>query len=111
MLAVLLHEEGRGVLCSNVSQILSYVTLQLAGHHSWLAILECDSVCLAEWNFEFGFVIPGSTNTWQSAIEAAPESQMMPAHILKTVHSHSHTVPCQGSSQAANEAPPAPTPL
>lgn len=38
--------------------------------------------CLEEWYFEFGFVIPGSTNTWQSLIEAAPESQMMPANIL-----------------------------
>lgn len=37
---------------------------------------------MEEWNFEFGFVIPGSTNTWQSTIEAAHESQMMPAHIL-----------------------------
>jgi len=38
--------------------------------------------CLEEWNFEFGFVIPNSTNTWQSLIEAAPESQMMPANVL-----------------------------
>uniref|UniRef100_A0A6I8NKC4 Retinal rod rhodopsin-sensitive cGMP 3',5'-cyclic phosphodiesterase subunit delta n=3 Tax=Ornithorhynchus anatinus TaxID=9258 RepID=A0A6I8NKC4_ORNAN len=38
--------------------------------------------CLEEWFFEFGFVIPNSTNTWQSLIEAAPESQMMPANIL-----------------------------
>jgi len=38
--------------------------------------------CLEEWNFEFGFVIPESTNTWQSLIEAAPESQMMPAKVL-----------------------------
>lgn len=37
---------------------------------------------LEEWYFEFGFVIPNSTNTWQSIIEAAPESQMMPANIL-----------------------------
>ncbi|XKL69152.1 hypothetical protein PGB90_006921 [Kerria lacca] len=37
---------------------------------------------LEEWFFEFGFVIPNSTNTWQSIIEAAPESQMMPANIL-----------------------------
>ena len=36
----------------------------------------------SEWNFEFGFVIPYSTNTWQSVIEAAPESQMMPASAL-----------------------------
>ena len=36
----------------------------------------------SEWFFEFGFVIPNSTNTWQSLIEAAPESQMMPASVL-----------------------------
>lgn len=38
--------------------------------------------CLEEWYFDFGFVIPCSTNTWQSLIEAAPESQMMPASVL-----------------------------
>jgi len=38
--------------------------------------------CIEEWFFEFGFVIPNSTNTWQNMIEAAPESQMMPANIL-----------------------------
>jgi retinal rod rhodopsin-sensitive cGMP 3',5'-cyclic phosphodiesterase subunit delta len=27
-------------------------------------------------------VIPGSTNSWQSLIEAAPESQMIPASVL-----------------------------
>jgi len=32
--------------------------------------------CLEEWHFEFGFVIPNSSNTWQSLIEAAPESQV-----------------------------------
>ncbi|CAF0842007.1 unnamed protein product [Didymodactylos carnosus] len=37
---------------------------------------------IEEWSFEFGFVIPGSTNTWQSLIEAAPESQMIPANLL-----------------------------
>lgn len=38
--------------------------------------------CLEEWFFEFGFVIPDSTNTWQSIIEAAPASQMIPASVL-----------------------------
>ena len=37
---------------------------------------------IKEWYFEFGFVIPGSTNSWQSLIEAAPESQMIPASVL-----------------------------
>jgi retinal rod rhodopsin-sensitive cGMP 3',5'-cyclic phosphodiesterase subunit delta len=35
-----------------------------------------------EWFFQFGFVIPGSTNTWQNTIEAADESQMLPAKML-----------------------------
>uniref|UniRef100_UPI00358E4EA4 retinal rod rhodopsin-sensitive cGMP 3',5'-cyclic phosphodiesterase subunit delta n=1 Tax=Myxine glutinosa TaxID=7769 RepID=UPI00358E4EA4 len=38
--------------------------------------------CLEEWYFDFGFVIPNSTNTWQSLIEAAPENQMMSASVL-----------------------------
>jgi len=38
--------------------------------------------CIEEWIFDFGFVIPNSTNTWENLIEAAPESQMMPANIL-----------------------------
>ena len=42
-------------------------------------------VCAAlipEWFFKFGFVPPETTNSWQSVIEAAPESQMMPANVL-----------------------------
>jgi hypothetical protein len=41
---------------------------------------------MEEWFFEFGFVIPNSTNTWQSTIEAAAESQMMPASVLRYIH-------------------------
>ena len=39
-------------------------------------------VCMEEWFFDFGFVIPGSTNSWQSTIEAAGEGAMLPAHLL-----------------------------
>ena len=37
---------------------------------------------MEEWHFQFGFVIPNSTNTWQQTIEAAEESQMLPAQAL-----------------------------
>ncbi|CEF60368.1 Retinal rod rhodopsin-sensitive cGMP 3',5'-cyclic phosphodiesterase subunit delta [Strongyloides ratti] len=37
---------------------------------------------IEEWFFDFGFVIPQSTNTWQNVIEAAPEGQMLPAVLL-----------------------------
>lgn len=36
--------------------------------------------CMEEWLFDFGFVIPGSTNTWQQTIEAA--DKMMAAEQL-----------------------------
>jgi retinal rod rhodopsin-sensitive cGMP 3',5'-cyclic phosphodiesterase subunit delta len=36
--------------------------------------------CIEQWNFAFGFVIPGSTNSWQQTIEAADE--MMAAEEL-----------------------------
>lgn len=39
-------------------------------------------VCMEEWFFSFGFVIPGSTNTWEQTIYAAEESAMLPAHLL-----------------------------
>ena len=31
-------------------------------------------------------MIPDSTNTWQSVIEAAPADQMMPPNVLRWVH-------------------------
>lgn len=46
---------------------------------------------MEEWLFEMGWVGPNTTNTWQSTIEAAPESQMMPAKVLNgnvTIETH-----------------------
>lgn len=34
------------------------------------------------FEFKFGFVIPGSTNTWQQTIDAVDPSEMMPASAL-----------------------------
>ncbi|CAM9675571.1 unnamed protein product [Ectocarpus sp. 12 AP-2014] len=36
----------------------------------------------AEWFFDFGFVIPGSTNSWQQTIESAGEDRMLAADDL-----------------------------
>jgi hypothetical protein len=51
----------------------------------WLGA-ELGGCCFVEWNFDFGFVMPGSTNSWQSIIEAAPTAQMMPAAVLTWVN-------------------------
>jgi retinal rod rhodopsin-sensitive cGMP 3',5'-cyclic phosphodiesterase subunit delta len=37
---------------------------------------------LEEWNFKFGFVIPGSTNSWEMTIVAADAQEMLPASVL-----------------------------
>ncbi len=36
-----------------------------------------------EWFFDFGFVIPGSTNSWQQTIESAGEDRMLSAEDLR----------------------------
>ena len=38
--------------------------------------------CIEEWFFKFGFVMAGSSNSWQQVIEAAPKDKMIPAHAL-----------------------------
>jgi retinal rod rhodopsin-sensitive cGMP 3',5'-cyclic phosphodiesterase subunit delta len=35
-----------------------------------------------QWNFKFGFVIPGSENSWETIVEAAGEGRMLPASLL-----------------------------
>lgn len=34
------------------------------------------------WNYKFGFAIPGSENSWETIVEAAGEGNMMPAEML-----------------------------
>jgi len=38
--------------------------------------------CIEEWFFSFGYVIAGSSNSWQQTIDAAPPSQMLSAEVL-----------------------------
>ena len=37
---------------------------------------------IEEWKFEFGFVPPNMTVSWENTIEAAGGDQMLPAEIL-----------------------------
>lgn len=46
---------------------------------------------LEEWLFNFGFVIPNSTNNWQSTIEAAAE--MLPVSCSRALASPSSAAP------------------
>jgi len=68
--------------CRAVSREINFSSIEPIGRFRLEQKVLFRGRCLEEWNFEFGFVIPNSTNTWQSLIEAAPESQMMPARVL-----------------------------
>ena len=37
---------------------------------------------IEELNFQFGFVIPNSTNTWDQTIIAAPPDKMLPINVI-----------------------------
>jgi retinal rod rhodopsin-sensitive cGMP 3',5'-cyclic phosphodiesterase subunit delta len=37
---------------------------------------------IEEWAFNFGFVMPNSSNTWEQIIEAAEKEEMIPAEQL-----------------------------
>ncbi|CAM9114655.1 unnamed protein product [Discosporangium mesarthrocarpum] len=38
--------------------------------------------CIEEWFFSFGYVIPGSTNSWQQTIESAGHERMLLAEDI-----------------------------
>jgi retinal rod rhodopsin-sensitive cGMP 3',5'-cyclic phosphodiesterase subunit delta len=48
--------------------------------HDIAPVLTCP--LSTEWQFDFGFVIPGSTNSWENTIDAAEQKEMLPAAVL-----------------------------
>jgi retinal rod rhodopsin-sensitive cGMP 3',5'-cyclic phosphodiesterase subunit delta len=40
-------------------------------------------VFVQEWLFSFGFVIPGSTNSWQQTIESAGPDNMLDPEVMR----------------------------
>ena len=47
-----------------------------------LQIVHFNDVPTEFFEFKFGFVIPGSTNTWQQVMDSAEEEEMMSAEVL-----------------------------
>ncbi len=41
-----------------------------------------NQTCIEEWSFDFGFVIPHSTNSWQQVIRSAGRDSMMSPEII-----------------------------
>ena len=69
--------------CKSVSREINFSSEEAMENFRLIQTVYLRGEPIEEWDFQFGFVIPGSTNTWQSIIEAAPENQMIPASQLK----------------------------
>ncbi|KAL3120806.1 hypothetical protein niasHT_008098 [Heterodera trifolii] len=68
--------------CKEVSRELNFTSEQKMDKFRLEQRVFLRGHVIEEWFFDFGFVIPQSTNTWQNVIEAAPEGQMLPASVL-----------------------------
>uniref|UniRef100_A0A6U2EDQ6 GMP phosphodiesterase delta subunit domain-containing protein n=1 Tax=Hemiselmis andersenii TaxID=464988 RepID=A0A6U2EDQ6_HEMAN len=66
--------------CREVSREVNFSSVEKMDDFKLLQKVFFQGKCLEEWFFKFGFVMPQSTNQWQSTIEAA--SEMLPAEIL-----------------------------
>ena len=68
--------------CAAVSREINFSSEEELEHFRLEQRVFFQGVCMEEWFFDFGFVIPGSTNSWQSTIEAAGDDAMLPAYLL-----------------------------
>mmetsp|Transcript_20367 Transcript_20367/g.48523 ORF Transcript_20367/g.48523 Transcript_20367/m.48523 type:complete len:132 (-) Transcript_20367:23-418(-) len=74
------HIPAEILKCTEVSREVNFTSASKIDDFSLVQHIFLQGQPIEEWNFKFGFVIPGSTNTWQSVIEAAGE--MLPVEIL-----------------------------
>ncbi|EKX39668.1 hypothetical protein GUITHDRAFT_154337 [Guillardia theta CCMP2712] len=74
------HVPREILACKSVSREVRFSSVEKMDDFKLLQKIYFQGSCFEEWFFKFGFVMPNSTNSWQSTIEAAPE--MLPAEIL-----------------------------
>ena len=74
------HVPASILSCRAVSREMNFSSLEEIRHFRLEQRVFFQGSCIEEWRFEFGFVIPGSTNSWQQVIEAA--DQMLEADML-----------------------------
>lgn len=65
-----------------VSREINFSTVEELKNFRIVQMAKFKGKLLEQWAFTMGPVKANSTNTWISTIEAAPESQMMPAKVL-----------------------------
>jgi len=77
-----IHVPSSVLRCKAVSREMNFTSMEAINKFRLVQIVTLHGQPIEEWKFDFGFVIPGSTNSWQCTIEAAPEQQMIPAEQL-----------------------------
>jgi len=65
-----------------ITREMCFSSVEKIDHFHLVQNVLLQNMKIEEWRFEFGFVIPGSTNTWQCMIEAAAPDQMLPVAVL-----------------------------
>ena len=76
--------------CEAVSREINFSSREEMEHFRLVQKVFLQGTCMEEWRFEFGFVIPGSTNSWQNTIHAAAASEMLPANLLRCAYREGH---------------------
>eukprot|EP00605_Chrysophyceae_sp_TOSAG23-4_P000718 GSChrysophyteH1.ASY1.ANO1.802.1 assembled CDS len=66
--------------CRAVSREIRFSSIETIRNFKLKQRVHLHGQCVEEWNFTFGFVMPGSVNSWQQMIEAAPT--VLPAEVL-----------------------------
>jgi len=80
--ALLVHLPPTVLTLPAVTREIVFSTEQLMTKFAIRQTLFLHSQMVEEWNFEFGFVPPNTTNTWENTITAASDAPMFPAHLL-----------------------------
>ena len=68
--------------CPVVSRELNFSSNDEVSNLVLVQKIMMNEICLEQWSFSFGFVIPNSTNTWQQIIRSAGKDKMMNPEVL-----------------------------
>jgi retinal rod rhodopsin-sensitive cGMP 3',5'-cyclic phosphodiesterase subunit delta len=77
-----IHVPASTLKCSAVSREVCFSSRDALEKFSIVQLVRLHGQLIEQWSFKFGFVIPGSTNTWQTTVVAAGDGQMLPAEVL-----------------------------
>ncbi|KAG2768453.1 hypothetical protein JG687_00005860 [Phytophthora cactorum] len=68
--------------CSAVSREINFSSVEEISKFRLEQRVFLGGSCIEEWIFNFGYVIPGSTNTWQQTIESAGPENMLDPEVM-----------------------------